>query len=112
GHPLVNAMFTAFALCIAIAMPYARWLKGLLILIFITSLVAFGGRAALMISVLGVLTLGLFSLKRVLFKRELTLMKLLVIITAVLVVPVLLAGMLYLTIYSSMGERIAKNLLW
>ena len=54
-HPLNNAMFTAVANSILLGLPLRHMVKTSLLAILLTSLVAFGGRAALGSSVLGLL---------------------------------------------------------
>ena len=102
GHPLNNAMFTAIALCVVLAMDYRGWLKALLTVLMLVSLVAFGGRAALLFSTIAVLLRGASMLRRNMLSHKLML----------LTAPILLIGGLVVVIQSPIGARIAAHGLW
>jgi hypothetical protein len=109
GHPLNNAMFTPVMLLVAMAMRYSAALKGFLLLVFLASLVAFGGRGGFGFSVLSLMPLGLIAIKKAVSGGQLTLARLFVLIAAALVIPIFLSSLLYLLMSSDMGARIMET---
>ena len=112
GHPLANAAFTSFALFIALGLRWPTIVKTLFAAVFVTSLVAFGGRASLAISVFGLVLLGIIRIVRMIASRNLSLLQALLAVAAVLVAPVCVFGGLYMAIHSGMGERLAASAHW
>lgn len=109
GHPLNNAMFTAVALFITLALPYSLWWKTVCSMIYFASLVAFGGRAALLFSAFGVLLLLAAHTHKRLHARQLTLMQCFGIVSVALFAPLTMLLGLYLLIHSALGGRIAAQ---
>lgn len=108
GHPLINAMFTSLALYITLAARIRVFSKTVLVVILLISLVAFGGRSALVLSVAGLIPLGCIGIKQTLSGKNVTLLKLILLTFAVLIVPLLVIGGLYVLINSDLGERIGS----
>jgi hypothetical protein len=86
-------------------MRFSPFTKSILLVIFLASLVGFGGRGGFGLSVLGLLPLALAGLRDA-FRKGLSMLQLFLLITAVLVVPIVLCGGLYLLLTSDMGERL------
>lgn len=112
GHPLNNAMFTSVLMFVAMGLRYPAFLKAVFMAIFLTSLVAFGGRIALLYGIAGTLVLGVAAVRHKLKYGHPTLLQTLLILSLTLTAPVVLAGGLYLALDSSMGERIATHAKW
>ena len=108
GYPLTNAAFTTVALFVAMGLHYSPPLNLLLIMAFVMSLVAFGGRVALAVAVSGLLLLGLHKIIGLFSSGRMTPRTAAIAIIA----PVLLLGGVYLTVHSGMGERIAMHTEW
>jgi len=106
GHPLNNALFTTIALFVAMSLRISGFLKMFLLLIFLTSLVAFGGRAGFVFSVLGLIPLAIQMIRSVLTDPRLTQSRRFLFMTGILIVPVLLFGGLFLVMGSPIGERL------
>lgn len=104
GHPLNNAVFTAVTFSVLLTLKFNPILKSAATALLLISLVAFGGRTALSLSIL---TLTLFSLSsaRQAF-RNMTLLKLFAFAAIGLLGPILVFGVLYLALTSGMGERL------
>ena len=105
GYPLSNAVFTAVALFIAMGLHYSPPLNLLLIVVFVMSLVAFGGRVALMTAVAGLFLLGGAALLASAPWNFRTL-------AIAVIAPIILLSGVYFTVHSSMGERIAMLSQW
>lgn len=112
GHPLDNATFTAIILFVALSSCYSELKKSFITFILVASLAAFGGRAALVCSVAGLLTLGIYYLWKKLTDRQITLTQLFLILGTGLAIPLCLAAIIYLAIDSGIGERIAESIQW
>jgi hypothetical protein len=111
GHPLENAVFTSLALFTALGMRYSVVTKAILTGIFLTSLVAFGGRASLVVSVVSLTLWAIPQLIHTLRERR-SLVRMLAMAAAAIAMPVLVVGGLYAAINSGMGERIAAHAHW
>ena len=111
GHPLQNAVFTSLALFTAMAMRYPAVIKAALVVVFLISLVAFGGRAGLAVSLFS-LTIWAVPLAIKTFRERRSLLQTLVTAAAVVAAPFLAVGGLYVALNSSMGERIATHSHW
>lgn len=112
GHPLNNAVMTALACFIVIDIRYQVWLKGLLLTLFLISLVAFGGRASLLFTTLGLFFLGGITVMRQFGERRITLLQAILLAAGLMIIPAVIIGGLYFAINSGMGERIAAHAHW
>jgi hypothetical protein len=112
GHPLNNAMFTFIALFTALSLRSPAFTKILLATIFTISLVAFGGRSGLVISIAALFILGAAHAKKIIAARNITLLQLWLYLIAALILPLVIIGILYGVIGSDIGERIATRLWW
>lgn len=112
GHPLNNAALAALACFVVIDLNYKTWLKGALLAIFLISLVAFGGRASLVFTVLGLFFLGGIVLIGQISTRRITLLQAILLSAALIIIPVVILGGLYAAINSGIGERIAAHAKW
>lgn len=106
GHPLANAALTSIALFIAVGQPYRPLTKITMVVIFLISLVAFGGRSGLAISVFGVSVIGIIELFKIVSRRNLTMLYAIGLAGSVLIAPMAMVGGLYMAINSSLGERL------
>jgi hypothetical protein len=111
GHPLENAMFTSLAVFTALGMRYAAVTKAALVIIFFTSLVAFGGRAALAVSIISLIFWAIPHAVNA-FRERRSLGRMLATAAAIVAMPVLLIGGLYGVLSSTLGERIAAHAHW
>ena len=84
GHPLNNAMFTSVMLPLAMILPMPKLLKGSVLLVILASLVAFGGRAGLIFSVLGLLPVGINHLRQTMINKKTTLLQLIITLATVI----------------------------
>ena len=109
GHPLNNAMFTSAALFVALALRIRVAIKGIIAAVFLTSLVAFGGRGGLAFSVVACLAYFLITSLAALYRGRLTLAQVFLLLAALVAVPAVVLGGGYLLVTSSMGERIATH---
>ena len=112
GHPLNNAMFTSVALFVALALRLPTPVKWLCTGLFLTSLVAFGGRIGLLYSVVGSLLYGFIAVLTLFRRGHLGIAQRLLLLSTTLVVPFIVLGGLYLLVNSSMGERLAGHAKW
>ena len=112
GHPLNNAIFTSMALFITLSRDYNKIIKTFIITILFISLVAFGGRAALGFSILATAFISIIFIYKFLQSRRYTVQQIFLLIGAVIIAPVALAGILYLSLNSGIGERIAAHGGW
>lgn len=112
GHPLNNAMFTTLALFILLATHFRASSKWFCALILLASLGAFGGRAALIFSLFGLLLIGGVRFATVFFLKDYSLQKLLWGAAALIVTPFCLAGILYALMHGLAGEHLAHRLYW
>lgn len=84
-HPLNGAMMTSMAMFLLLQMRLRLWLSVVLGGTFIVGLFAFGGRAALVATVLALAGVGLWSLVADLLMRRLTMVRLLGVVGALAV---------------------------
>lgn len=112
GHPLNNAVLTALACFIIIDLHYKTWVKGLFLVIFLISLVAFGGRASLIFTVFGLFILGGILALQQFNTRRISILQAILLSAAFLIIPVVILGGLYFAINSGIGERIAAHAEW
>jgi hypothetical protein len=110
GHPLANALYTTLALFVMLATELPVWVKTLLLVLYMTTLVAFGERSAFAITLIGLVPLGLMAIKRAIAGRRLTLARMFLLCAAALVIPAALTGGLYLIVGSGLGERLSSLL--
>ncbi len=106
GHPLTNAMFDSISLFVLLNLRMRLWLKACLFLVMLVALVSFGGRAALLISCIGLALLGLYMLAKYMLAARMSVMRLIAVFLALFLVPALCFGLLYGTLHSGMGERL------
>ncbi len=109
GHPLNNAMFTSFAVFIALALRIPVALKAALAALLLASLVAFGGRGGLAFGVAGCLAYLLISVATAFYRRRLTLPQVFLLLASLIVVPAALLGGIYLLLHTGMGDRIVAH---
>ena len=112
GHPLNNAIFTSMALFITLARDYNKITKSFIITILFISLVAFGGRAALGFSILAMTFISVIFIYKFLQARKYTVQQIFILIGVMIIAPICLIAILYLTINSNIGERIAEHNIW
>jgi hypothetical protein len=106
GHPLANAVFTVVALFVILSLRMPAYLKAMIFLVMLASLVAFGGRSALVFCVIGLVILGLIEAKKHLSFHRLSVLQLVVGVGATLIMPLICLGLLYTVLHSSVGERL------
>jgi hypothetical protein len=106
GHPLTNAAFTAVSLFVLLGVRLPTYLKSIIFLILLLSLVAFGGRSALGFSLLGLVVLGIREARRYTKSHRLTVMRFIVLISSLLIIPLLFLSLFYGILHSGMGERL------
>jgi len=106
GHPLTNALFTGSAMFVVLGVRMGPFLKISAFVIILASLVAFGGRAALGMSLVGLIILALIESRKYFAASQLTVMRVLTSLLALIMVPALCLGLLYGALHSDMGERL------
>ncbi len=106
GHPLTNVSFTVVALFVLLGVRMPAPLKATILLIMLSSLVAFGGRSGLISCVVGLVILGATQTAHYLATRRMTVLRLTLMLFAILIVPVVCTGLLYVTLHSGMGARL------
>ena len=106
GHPLTNASFTAVGMFVMLSIRMPTWLKSVIFLIMLSSLVAFGGRSALGFCVAGLAIIGVVNIKKYFTAGRLTVLHMMLGLLVVLLVPILCIALLYVAIHSGMGERL------
>jgi hypothetical protein len=104
GHPLNNATFTCLGLLSCMAMDYKRVVKSICAIIYMASLVAFGGRAALILSFVSLVPIAIDAIREQ--AKTMNLIKMCFVIAAVLTVPVIIIAGMYMLLNSDMGERL------
>ena len=108
-HPLNNALVTATTLIIAYPMIRSSLWRLALLLLLLTALFAFGGRAAFAGSVAALTLMLAAALGGGLLSRRFTYGQSIYVLVLVMAVPMVLAVLLATT---NIGERIADNLSW
>jgi hypothetical protein len=106
GHPLSNAMFTSVALFVLMGIRLHPLLKAGLLAVFLSSLVAFGGRGGLGFSVIGLIPIGLAEARDFLSRGNATMPRLFLVLLAAIAIPVAVLGGLYFLITSDIGARL------
>ena len=106
GHPLNNAVLTAVSIFILLSLRMPTLLKSFLLVILLCALVAFGGRAALVVGVGGLIIYGMIETWRYFTAGGLTVQRMIAGSLALLLVPTLCLAMLYGAVHSDMGERL------
>jgi hypothetical protein len=106
GHPLTNASFTAVATLVMLSLRMQRMLKAGLFLIMLSSLVAFGGRSSLGVSLGGFVILGILSLGRFFRRGQLSVQQMFLVVLGVILTPLVCGALLYGALHSDMGERL------
>lgn len=112
GHPLVNALFTSIALFVALALPMPRFIKGAAILLFTAGLVAFGSRAAALVTLLGLVVLGCAHWLKAARQKPQNLLRLIGLTSVVFIVPLCFIGFIALLLYSGVGDRLMAAAYW
>lgn len=112
GHPLDNAIFTALGLFVMMAMRYAKFVKVLLSAILLLGLLAFGGRSALLFSVVGLCILVANDIRALYAGGKATLLQSFTISVFGLIAPLCFAALAYLAIKNGVGGRIAESFAW
>jgi len=103
GHPLTNSLITSSMLLLVFAMPWRARTQWILVLTYLSAIMAFGARAAFAVSVIMLAMQQFFSLSGRLLKGRLTISTLTVIPFALLVGVALLYILLFET---TLGTRI------
>jgi hypothetical protein len=106
GHPLTNASFTAVAMFVLLSLRMPAVLKSGIFLIMLSSLVAFGSRAALGGSLIGLVLLGIAGLRNYFAFNRLTVLQMMLVLLSALLVPLFCVGLLYGILHSGIGERL------
>lgn len=106
GHPLVNAAFVASSIFVVLALPLRPVLKTASFAVMLASLVAFGGRSSFGFCLIGLVVLGVAQTWHFFTGGGLSVRRLMAGSIAVITIPLLCAGLLYLALNSSMGERL------
>ncbi|MGB4100939.1 MAG: VpsF family polysaccharide biosynthesis protein [Alphaproteobacteria bacterium] len=110
GHPLNNAMFTSIALFVMLGLRFKPLLTWGLATLFMVSLVAFGGRAGLAFSIFGVMLYAAVKVKEMVRHGRMSMLQVLFLVAAIILVPVIIvAGLNFLILHSSIGERLAAS---
>jgi len=112
GHPLNNAIFTCVALFVMLVSNYNNILKTFFGVIFIISLLAFGGRAALLFAISGSIFLIIINAKEKIRSQKLSLDKMLLSLALYLSATLAIIFLLYYAISQGFGERIFSHLTW
>lgn len=107
GHPLSNALFTTVMIPMTAGMRLPPAIKAIVLVILLLSLVAFGGRAGLGISLLSLIPLAFVALKN--SRKTMTLQKVFLIGFVIFIVPACIATGAYFALNSSMGERLQAH---
>jgi hypothetical protein len=106
GHPLTNAGFTSMALFVVLGLRMPLWVKSAAFLIMLCSLVAFGGRSALIFTVIFLMILGIISVRTYFRGNNLTVLQIIFAVTAVICVPLFCLSLLYVVLHSEIGARL------
>jgi hypothetical protein len=106
GHPLTNVSFTVMSLFVLLGVRMPTALKAVILLVMLSSLVAFGGRSGLISCVIGLAMLGTTETVRYFATTRMTVLRLTLVLLAILIVPVVCIGLLYVTLHSGMGARL------
>lgn len=110
GHPLNNAMFTSIALFVMLGLKFRPFLTWVLTAIFMISLVSFGGRAGLGFTVCGVMVFAAIKVKTMVVRGRMSMLQALFLLAAIVLVPaILVAGLNFLILHSTIGERLAAS---
>lgn len=112
GHPLDNAIFTSVAVFVVMAMPYGKLLKALAVSILLLSLLAFGGRSALLFSFTGMAVLACAGLKGIMALRQLSLMRVLSLAAFTVAGIACFAAVICYALKAGLGERIMASAFW
>lgn len=104
GHPLNNATFTCLGLLTCMAMNYNRAFKLIAAAVYMGGLVAFGGRAALLLSVVSMVPIAGNAIREQ--SKTMTLAKMCIVIAAVIILPIIFVAGLVALLNSQMGERL------
>lgn len=112
GHPLNNACFTAVMLFVVLAVPIGQRVRFPLVMLFLLSLLAFGGRAALLVSLGGMAFFLFMKTMSLMLNKQVHLLRLFTLSAIVLLL--LSMGVLLGHIFTSheIGSRIASHLYW
>lgn len=112
GHPLDNAIFTSVALFIAIVAGYRKTITAFIVPILLLSLMAFGGRTALLFSLIGLIMLAASGLWQLGITKQMGMRHLLAFAALCLLTPLCIAGAAYLAMHNVIGERLAAHAFW
>jgi hypothetical protein len=105
-------MFTAIALFIVLAEGYGKITRIIILPILLVSLLAFGGRMAILFSLLGLFLLACAHLRKIFIQKRASLLEIGMIAVGSLAAPLCLAALGYFALQSGIGERIAEHAFW
>jgi hypothetical protein len=105
-HPLTGAMMMEIAILLLLAARVPSWIKAAGIALFLTAQVAFGGRTALLVTLLVLAGLGAAAVLRGLLTRRLQAGMAASVLAGAVVLPVALS---VLVTQTSIGSRIAQH---
>jgi hypothetical protein len=107
GHPLTNASFTAVAMFVLLALRMPSVAKGTILLVMLSSLVAFGGRSSLGISMVGLTVLGVINVRNYFTSNaRRTVLQMMLLVLGIVLIPLTCIILLYGALHSGMGERL------
>jgi hypothetical protein len=106
-HPLAGASITMLAVFLCMAIPLKLWLKSATLAVLLISLIAFGGRAALVLTYSLSAAIGVIGFGRRLVQRRITAGIMAGVLGGLIAVPSLLAAIMFAT---PLGERITGKL--
>jgi len=108
-HPLTGASMTMIAMVLMLAMPMALAWRAALALLFLAGLISFGGRTALLLTVVTLAGYGCTWFARQVASRRLRPWHLAAVLIAVVVVPLFLW---VIATQTPAGERLVAHLYW
>lgn len=109
GHPLNNALLTSVAAVLAYGVVHGRLRKSVVILLFMTALLAYGGRMAMAAAVFGLLFLVTVRFLADLLRGRFTTGQGVIGLAALFSAPALV---LCVALFTSIGERLMSHLSW
>ena len=112
GHPLDNAMFTALALLTIFTLQLNNALRIVLSACLVTGLLAFGGRAALLFSLLSLIVLGGLHFFNLIYKKDIHSKTLLPNSIAFLILCTMTVLLLIFLVEKGLGERLISSSYW
>ncbi|MEQ1846115.1 MAG: hypothetical protein ABL983_11170, partial [Nitrospira sp.] len=85
GHPLANAILTCMSIPVILAHRFPIIVRMLIVILLLSSLVAFGGRTSLALAVINTTILGVYGLFKI--RHSLNMLRLLLLFSGVLIIP-------------------------